>query len=899
MNNRVPTNCFDMHAFRVQNKSCTRPLPLFKQAIEKANQYFDQRFLRNAPIDDLITLRADFVDQLLRCVWERFDWGNDESVALIAVGGYGRGELHPHSDIDLLILLEDGKFEHHKSAIESFITFLWDINLEIGHSVRTVSECQLEARSDITVATNLMESRLLCGPSVLFLAMTSLVGPDRIWPSREFFRAKWDEQIGRHKKYNDTEYNLEPNVKGCPGGLRDLQMIGWVAKRHFGASSLHELVTQGFLSEDEYKLLTDSQRFLWRTRYALHMLSKRAEDRLLFEYQVAIAKILGFTDNDNNLAVERFMKHYYRWAIAASELNDMLMQLFDEAILKACEPVIVRNINPRFRLRNNYIEVTNSKVFLKTPSAMMELFVIMANDDNIFGVRAETIRLIREARHLIDNNFREDARNRSLFVELLRAPRRVASMLKRMKRYGVLGNYLTEFGAVIGQTQHDLFHIYTVDAHTILVIKNLRRFGWPEATEQYPLCAAIVKRIPKRELLYLAGLFHDIAKGRGGDHSTLGADDAFRFCINHGFSVWDANLVSWLVRNHLLMSYVSQRKDTSDPEVIHDFARKVGDQMRLDYLYTLTVADISATNPALWTSWRASLMRNLYVETRRALRRGLENPADKQQWIAETMANSMSRLEKRGFARDQIFELWDNPGDDFFLRETVNDIVWESEAIANHADKSKPMILIKESGDGQFSGATQIFVYAKNRPSFFALVAGVMAQLDLNIVDARIYSSRSNYTLDTFFVLNADGAPLGNDPYRVRQIHDALYEQLSSSEDFTNIVQRRTPRRLKYFSFPTLTSMTTDPNRNCTILEVITADRPGLLARIGSILVDYNIDLQTAKIATLGERVEDIFYITDRDGNPITDPELSEKIQTSIKQTLDQHSAQLGNGAVA
>jgi [protein-PII] uridylyltransferase len=347
------------------------------------------------------------------------------------------------------------------------------------------------------------------------------------------------------------------------------------------------------------------------------------------------------------------------------------------------------------------------------------------------------------------------------------------------------------------------------------------------------------------------------------------------------------------------MSYVSQRKDISDPEVIHDFARKVGDQMRLDYLYTLTVADISATNPALWTTWRASLMRNLYVETRRALRRGLENPADKQQWIMETQANALSRLEKRGFTRDQVLELWDNPGDDFFLRESVNDIVWESEAIAKHTDKSKPLILIKESGDGQFSGATQIFVYAKNRPSFFALVAGVMAQLDLNIVDARIYSSRSDYTLDTFYVLNADGAPLGNDPIRVGQIHNALYEQLSSGEDFTSIVQRRTPRRLKYFSFPTITSMTTDTSRNCTILEVITADRPGLLARIGSIFVDFNIDLQTAKIATLGERVEDIFYITDRAGNPITDPELSEKIQTAIRQTLDQHSAQQGNGAVA
>jgi [protein-PII] uridylyltransferase len=793
-----------------------------------------------------------------------------------------------------MILLENSFFEVHKENIEKFITFLWDMNLNIGHSVRTIDDCHTEAEKDITIATNLMETRTIAGSKTLLERMSKKVGPKVIWPSKEFFEAKWKEQISRHFKYNNTEYNLEPNVKSCPGGLRDIQMIGWVAKRHFGASHINELVIQGFLTDEELEIINTGQEFLGQVRYALHMITDRAEDRLLFDHQKTIAKLMGYEDNDEKLAVEQFMQQYFRWAIALAELNDMLMQHFDEAILRACEPEVIFEINPRFRLRNNYIEVTNAKVFKKFPSALMEIFVLSAQNTNVLGVRASTIRLLREHRHLIDDEFRNDTRNQQLFLELLRSPSGVASQLKHMKRYGILGKYIPEFGRIIGQTQHDLFHIYTVDAHTILVIKNMRRFSYPDMQKEFPIAAHIVRRLPKIELLYIAGLFHDIAKGRGGNHSELGAEDAYRFCQHHGFNKRDSNLVSWLVRKHLLMTSISQRKDISDPDVIRDFAMEVGDQLHLNYLFVLTVADMNATNPTIWNSWRASLMRQLYLETKRALRRGLEHHIDRQDWIEDTQNAAIAKLMSKGFTREQILNTWDYPGEDYFLRETSNDIAWQTEAIAKHKNKDEPLVLVKENSEKLSEGATQIFIHTKSRNYLFALVASTLEGLDLSIQDARIYRSAGGYTMDTFYVLDIHGGAIGNDQERIAEIKTSLHDQLAEEQDYSEIVQRRTPRKLKYFSIPTRTSISTDFKNGHTVLEVITPDRPGLLARIGRIFVTYGIQLQAAKITTLGERVEDVFFITDYNNEPINDPLLCEDIQRAIRQTLDEKVAEQG-----
>ena len=884
----MSSSLLNTEALREAAAQSSNMISLCKRYLGELQDELRTRFYADEPIQKLVRMRSKKLDILLQFLWSRYDWGDD--IALIAVGGYGRGELHPHSDIDLLILTADDAADY-RDNIESLITLLWDINLEIGHSVRGVTECRQAAIDDITIVTNLMESRPLSGNADLHEQLMALVGPDQIWPSAEFFRAKWDEQILRHRKYANTEYNLEPNIKSSPGGLRDIQMIGWVIKRHFGAQSIDELRDRLFLSQEELDTLKDGQHYLWRLRFALHLITGREEDRLLFDHQRTLAAQFGYEDDDNKLAVERFMQQYYRWAQHLGEMNDVLMQHFDETILRACEAETVLEINPRFRIRNGHIEVTNDKVFEKTPSALMEIFVLMAHHDAIDGVRASTIRLIRKSRHLIDEQFRTDSRNKRFFLELLRAPQRVALNLRRMKRFGVLGKFIPAFGKIVGQMQHDLFHIYSVDAHTLELIKNISRFRYPDMVKRYPMACRIMQRLPKPELLFLAGLFHDIAKGRGGDHSTLGAVDAREFCEYLGLNRRDTNLVSWLVEKHLEMSSVSQRKDIQDPDVIRDFALMVGDQQHLDYLFCLTIADINATNPNLWTSWRASLMRQLYAETRRALRRGLENPIDKQEWIAETQNEVLEKLEDYGFTEAEVRELWGNTGEDYFIREQVDDIVWHCRAIAQRTSPQDSLVLVKKGGLLDHEGATQIFVHTPSKKGIFAVLAGALEQLDLSIQDARIYNAGTGYTLDTFYVLGANGEPIGDNPGRIEEITNYLIQQLSQPEGSPEEVHRRMPRQMRLFSTPTRTSMATDLNKGHTVLEVITPDRPGLLARLGTIFNDYNIRLQNAKIATLGERVEDVFFITDEEDRPINDPELCTQIQKAICHELDEKAS--------
>jgi [protein-PII] uridylyltransferase len=884
---KLPLFFFDQNRFR-NNLGKGNRIAVFKDAIEAANAQFDGRFREGEDIRNLVYDRALFIDCILHYAWHQFQWEAPDFISLLAVGGYGRGELHPHSDIDLLILLDEENPELNRDHIGHFITLLWDMGLEIGHSVRTVQECVEIAKGDITVATNVLECRTLLGNDELRHSLMELTTPEFMWPADAFFRAKRNEQIKRHNKHNNTEFNLEPNIKNAPGGLRDIQTISWVAKRFFKVRTLRQLEGRGFFTDDEFAIFRTGEEFLWKVRYGLHMIAGRAEERLLFEYQKELAKLFGYQDTDKGLAIEQFMHWYYRIVIALRELNEVLLQFLDEAILNKGASHTVVPINERFQLRDNFIEVTQTKVFAEEPSALLEIFVLMGQQPDIQGPRASTIRLIRENRYRIDDDFRNNPKNRALFMELLRIPYGLVTQLRRMKRYGVLGRYLPEFGAVTGQMQHDLFHIYTVDAHTLLVIKNMRVFRRPEAAQLFPVAAHIMKRLPKQELLYIAGLYHDIGKGRGGDHSKLGAVDAENFCTNHGLSRRETRLVCWLVEKHLLMSLVSQKQDISDPDVIHSFALEVGDQLHLDYLYALTVADMNATNPDIWNSWRASLLRQLYLETKRALRRGLEHTVDKQDLIEETQAAALHKLQRKGFNPDKVKELWQSMGEDYFVRESYRDIAWHAEAILQRPGEDE-IILIGKALPSEIESATKIFIWVKERSNIFAAVCACFTQLNLNIQDARLYHSESGYTLDTFFVLDQNDEPIGEDQARAERIRNALHQELSLVDDYSNVISRRTPRILKHFAMPTQTRLYNEPGSEYSILEVISPDRPGLLARIGDVFVKSKIQLQNAKISTLGERVEDIFFITDAEGKPLSDPAMCDSLQQQIRRELDQH----------
>ena len=846
-----------------------------RHRISLADANLAARFWAGEDVDMLVAERARFIDGFLAELWQHwFEYKSD--IALLALGGYGRGELHPQSDIDLLVLVNRARTGSEEIA--AFVRFLWDLKLDIGHSVRTVRDCVREAARDITVITSLYERRRLTGSELLCAKLDRALGKKRIWPSRAFFAAKRGEQTHRHAQFNDVEYNLEPNIKGGPGGLRDIQTIGWITERHLGTSHLSELTRRGYLTPQERTWLINGRRFLFKVRFGLHLVAGRKEDRLLFDHQRALAQRFGYRDSDGQLAVERFMHDYYRHVLALREVNDMLLQHFDEAILRARERPVVEEINARFRLRNHYIETTSPSVFREDPAALIEIFLIMAHRPDIAGVRAETIRRIRDDLELIDDDFHRDRRATAYFLELLRSP---DAQLARMRRYGVLGRYIPEFGRIVGQMQHDLFHIYTVDAHTIMVTENLRRLRDGATGERFPLATQCAQNVPKVELLYLAGLFHDISKGRGGDHSELGAVDAIAFCRRHGLHDDDTELVGWLVRDHLVMSTTAQREDIYDAVVVEAFAARVGTQTRLDYLYALTVADITATNPSLWNSWRATLMNQLYAETRLALAPGVTPQTEDR--VATRTAKALETLAQRGIHRDEALALWDDPTNEFFLRHTAMQIADITAAMHRHDVRSGPLVMLLDlHAPGREEGVTEVFVFTPDRPKLFAASAVALDQLNLRVHDASINTSAGGLCFNSYIVLDEDGRSLRQDDARRGRIREVLAGALANPKPVAGAPTRHVSRRLKQFVTPTEATMSTESDWDHSVLKVVTSDRPGLLVRLGLLFVELGISVQRAHITTLGERVEDMFHIAK-----VPDPARAEHICAAIRNRLD------------
>jgi len=856
------------------------PLPCFRDAVGATALALRQRFDAGEDVDALVTRRAATVDELLRRAW-RIVMPAGAPAALVAVGGYGRGELHPASDVDVMILLEHGEAAA-LAAVERLVSLLWDIGLEVGHSVRTVAECRDEAERDITVATNIFESRLVAGQPALLEAMRLATAPDQIWPSDRFFAAKWEEQKARHRKYNDSAYNLEPNIKENPGGLRDIQMIGWVAKRHFGATTMRDLVARGFLTEVEHRELMAGQAHLGRIRFALHLMTGRREDRLLFDHQRVLARDFGYADTAGNLAVEQFMQAYYQTVIQLNRLNELLLQLFQETILLHSQLGEPRPINSRFQARSGFIEVTQENVFRRHPLALLEIFLLLQQHPELTGVRASTIRLIRAYRDSIDETFRAGLPARSLFMEVLRQPRGITHELRRMHRYGILARYLPEFRAVTGRMQYDLFHVFTVDEHTLWVVRNIRRFMVPAFFHEFPLCSEIAQSIPKPELLYIAGLFHDIAKGRGGDHSELGAEDAYAFCIRHGLSEYDSRLVSWLVRRHLLMSMTAQRMDIEDPEVIQRFAGQVGDPVRLDYLYLLTVADVRATNPARWNSWKDSLLRQLYTDTRRALMRGLHNPRAQDELIGEKQAEARRLLAAVAVPADAVARLWMNLSTDYFLYSSPEEIAWQTEAALTAAGET-PLVLVRHE---TARGGTAVFICAPDQDGLFALTTALLSQLALNIVAARVQTADPGCTLNTFMVLEEDGSPVSGEP-REEEIIETIRQGLAAPGRVDLGVPRRLPGRIRHFESPARTRFSQDEVNGRTVLHLVATDRPGLLSLVGQAFAACGVRLISAKVATVGALADDTFFITDRHDQPIEDPARLAQIAAALGERLN------------
>ncbi len=850
-----------------------------KGQLEQADRELSARYAAGTSIRELVHARAWVVEQLVLSTWRRLVTVDTE-LELCAVGGFARGELHPHSDVDLLVLCsQTGERPPERLAgiLEVFVQVLWDAGLKPGHSVRTVSQCVEEACADVGVATNLMETRLLAGSGRLLAAMRSATRAPALWPAADFFAAKCSEQQKRHEGFEDTIYNLEPNIKEGPGGLRDWQMISWVTHRHFGTATLYGLVERGFLSEQELSDLTANRDFLWSLRWALHELAGRAEERLLFEHQRRLAQRFGFdTAQNGNAAVEQFMQRYYRTAMQVSQLNERLLQSFDEELLAGREHLPSGDIDAHFHVQDGYLALSDPHAFVEHPELLMRMFLVLAEHPEIRGVRAATIRLVQEHLYLIDDGFRRDPRILDMFLTLLRSPRLVYSQLARMNRYGVLGALLPAFADITGRMQFDLFHVYTVDQHTLFVVRNLRRFTYGKYPEQFAHAIELMQRIERPEVLYLAALFHDIAKGRGGDHSELGAEDARSFVERLKLDAEDRDLVVWLVRSHLLMSRTSQREDISDPLVVNRFAERVGSQRRLDYLLVLTIADIAATSPKLWNSWKDSLLWELYQAAGDALARGPEGRLDRQASVEDTRREAQELLSSQDWPAETVERLWQNLPERAFLRLDADQLAWASAKVL--ARPERPLVACRHLPD---KGISELFIHAEDFPGLFAVVARELDRMRLDVLAARVVTSEDGMSWDVFQVMDNNGEPLNASD--AARLSGTLSEQLAA-KTVRSLPERPVPRRLQPFMGQAEIRM--QPAGTLTSLEIAATNRPGLLSALAAALVAQGIRLMDARIATFGQRVEDVFLVVDQYGRAL-DESACERLEAELRKRLD------------
>ncbi|MBN8491332.1 MAG: [protein-PII] uridylyltransferase [Burkholderiales bacterium] len=782
------------------------------------------------------------------------------NAALVAVGGYGRAELFPYSDVDVLVLLpagssgDDGPSEALRNAVEGFLHACWDIGLEIGSSVRSIDECVEQARRDVTVQTAMLEARFLCGSRRMYTAFRQAT--DAVMDPKAFLRAKVLEMRQRHVKYEDTPYSLEPNCKESPGGLRDLQLVIWVARAAGLGRNWTELAARKLITPFEVSQLYKHEGTLKLIRARLHLIAGRREDRLVFDLQTAVAESFGYKATRAQRSSEVLMHRYYWAAKAVTQLNQILMLNIEERI-SGLEEAPMRPIDAHFLDRGGMLEVAHDRLYMEQPHAIMRTFLVYQQTPGIKGLSARTLRALYNARNLMGAEFRRDPANRAVFMEILRQPQGITHALRLLNQTSVMGRYLWVFRRIVGRMQHDLFHVYTVDQHILMVVRNVRRFFIPEHAHEYPFCSQLASQWGEPWPLYVAALFHDVAKGRGGDHSELGTAEARRFCRDHGVSREDSALIEFLVRHHLTMSRIAQKEDLSDVDVIQSFAKLVGTPRRLAALYLLTVADIRGTSPKVWNAWKGKLLEELYRLTLRALggdRPNLDAEIESRKQEARQLLALHSALPGMEEA------LWKTLDLSYFARHDAADIAWHARSLWRHLDTREPVVRARPSsvGDG-----LQVLVYSPDCPDLFARICGYFDSAGFSIQDAKIHTTRAGFALDTFQVVSTRFEPGDPAAYRdlISLVETQAVQALSSTGPLPEPGRGRVSRRVR--SFPVTPRVTLHPDERAQrwLLSVSASDRSGLLYAIARVLARHHINLHLAKVSTLGERVEDTFLV--------------------------------------
>ncbi len=841
-----------------------------RERLQEGRRELRARYAADGKARRMLWQHRLLIDRTLRDLWKQAALPG--SLALAAVGGYGRGELFPHSDVDILVLLPHDPDVELQAKLETLIGGLWDAGLEPGHGVRTIEECLFESAKDITVQTSLLEARWLAGSRSLFAAFTRVMR-EQLNP-QAFLQSKRLEQEQRHGKYQESAYNLEPNLKEAPGGLRDLQAILWISRSAGLGENWMQLAERELITAVEARQLASYQKFLSELRIRLHYLAGRREDRLLFDYQSGLAAQFGFVDTPGKRASEQLMQRYYRTAKAITQLNTLLLQNIAVQLLSGedGEPEI---LNERFQAAHELLEARDTDLFERQPGAVLESFLLLQQHHELKGMSASTLRALWRARARIDARFRRDPANRALFLQILQQPRGIVHELRRMNQYSILGRYLPAFGRVVGQMQYDLFHAYTVDQHILNVIRNLRRFTMVEFAHEYPQCSRLIAGFERHWLLYVAALFHDIAKGRGGDHSRLGMQDARSFCRAHGLTRVDTELVVFLVEHHLTMSSVAQKQDLSDPDVIKAFAATAKTERWLTALYLLTVADVRGTSPKVWNAWKGKLLEDLFLLARRLLR---GDGVGFEQDIQAKQEEAVRLLRLYALSDEVKDKLWSQLDVAYFLRHDGQDIAWQTRTLHYRVDTDRPVVKARLSPIGE---GLQVMIYTRDQRDLFARICGYFEQINYSIADARIHTTRHGYALDTFLLLGP-----GNNPhYRdmINLIETDLAERLQRQTPLHPPTHGRVSRQLRHFPITPEINIRPDEKGASYALSIIAGDRPGLLYAIALVLGKYNVNLITAKIVTLGERAEDVFLIS---GEALAKPKTVLQLESDLLDAL-------------